>query len=118
MPIHVKRAYEPPAQSDGRRVLVDRVWPRGIKKEDLRLDDWVRDVAPSTALRKWYNHDRAKWDEFKKRYFEELDAKPQSVDRIRRVAAEGTVTLVFSAKDSDYNNAVALSEYVERRYDD
>ncbi|MCI0429674.1 MAG: DUF488 family protein [Rhodospirillales bacterium] len=109
-----KRAYDVPAKSDGRRVLVDRVWSRGVSKDELRLDDWLKDVAPSTRLRTWFGHDPAKWDAFKDRYFRELDKRPEAVERLVARSREGTVTLVFGAKDIHHNNAVALKEYVER----
>lgn len=105
MRIKVKRAYEAPGRSDGHRILVDRIWPRGASKDDLRLDGWVKEIAPSTELRRWFGHEPAKWDAFKKRYFQSL---------LARTRAE-RVTLVFGAKDSRHNNAVALKEYLERR---
>lgn len=112
--IAVKRAYEPPAASDGRRVLVDGMWPRGISKDALRIDAWLRDVAPSPALRRWFGHDAARWDGFRERYFAELDGKPEAVARLRATAAEGRLTLVFAARDVVHNNAVALEEYLDR----
>jgi len=113
--LKLKRAYEDPAKSDGHRVLVDRLWPRGVSKEDARLDDWMKDVAPSDELRKWFGHDPEKWDEFRKRYFAELDADPEAVAKLAEKAKEGTVTLVYAAKDEEHNNAVALKEYLEKR---
>ena len=110
----LKRAYDAPARSDGCRVLVDRVWPRGVSKKELRLDDWLKDLAPSAGLRKWFGHDPAKWGAFKGRYFRELDKRPEAVERLVGRSREGTLTLVFGAKDIHYNNAVALKEYVER----
>jgi uncharacterized protein YeaO (DUF488 family) len=112
--LKLKRAYDAPAKSDGCRVLVDRVWPRGLSKGELRLDDWLKDLAPSTPLRTWFGHDPAKWGAFKDRYFRELDKKPEAVERLVARRRDGTVTLVFGAKDIHHNNAVALKEYVER----
>jgi uncharacterized protein YeaO (DUF488 family) len=113
--IRLRRAYDAPARSDGHRVLVDRVWPRGVSRDELRLDDWLKEVAPSTELRKWFNHDPAKWAAFKHRYFLELDEQSEAVERLLTKCREGTVTLVFGAKDPRYNNAVALKEYLELR---
>lgn len=112
--VNLKRAYEAPARSDGQRVLVDRVWPRGITKEEILIDDWVKDVAPSTALRKWFNHEPPKWNEFKRRYFRELEERPETLKRLLAKARAGTMTLVFGAKDAAHNNAMALKEYLER----
>jgi uncharacterized protein YeaO (DUF488 family) len=111
--IRLKRVYDPPSRSDGTRVLVDRLWPRGISKDELRIDLWAKDLAPSTELRKWFNHDPAKWDEFKRRYRKELDEHPAAVDAIFERLRQGDVTLVFAAKDADISNAAALKEYVE-----
>jgi uncharacterized protein YeaO (DUF488 family) len=115
MPIDLKRAYDPPTKSDGRRILVDRVWPRGIAKDDLQIDAWLKDLAPSTGLRKWFGHDPAKWDEFRKRYALELEQRPEALEELVEKARAGHVTLVFSAKDTQHNNAVALRENLERR---
>jgi uncharacterized protein YeaO (DUF488 family) len=114
MPIDLKRAYDAPTRSDGRRILVDRVWPRGIAKDDLQIDAWLKDLAPSTGLRKWFGHDRAKWDEFRKRYALELEQRPEALEELVEKARAGHVTLVFSAKDTQHNNAVALKEHLER----
>lgn len=113
--IKLQRAYADPADSDGYRVLVDRLWPRGRKKEDLRLDAWLKDIAPSTELRKEFGHNPARWVEFKHRYFEELDNCPEQVGELLSRAAQGRLTLVFAAKDEQHNNAVALREYLQRR---
>jgi uncharacterized protein YeaO (DUF488 family) len=110
----LKRAYDAPAKSDGRRVLVDHIWPRGVSKGALQLEDWLKDLAPSARLRVWFGHDPAKWDAFKERYFGELDRRPEAVERLMAKSRKGTVTLVFAAKDIHHNNAVALKEYVER----
>ena len=115
MSIDVKRAYEPPARSDGYRVLVDRIWPRGVTKDDLEVDAWLKDVAPSTALRKWFGHDPKKWDEFRRRYARELEPHAAALGQLVERARAGRVTLVFGAKDTEHNNAVALKEHLERR---
>ncbi|RME38651.1 MAG: DUF488 domain-containing protein [Deltaproteobacteria bacterium] len=113
--IQTKRVYEPQEEHDGFRVLVDRVWPRGLTKEQVGADLWLRDVAPSTALRKWFAHDPSNWEEFKRRYFAELDRKPNSVRVLLKRAAERTVTLLYSAHDPKHNQAVALREYLLAR---
>lgn len=112
--IQLKRAYEKPGRNDGQRVLVDRVWPRGVRKEDARIDDWAKELAPSTALRNWFGHDPEKWDEFKRRYFRELAGQPERVEDLRARADGHRLTLVFGAKDERHNNAVALKEYLEK----
>lgn len=114
MTIQVKRAYDPPAPGDGCRVLVDRLWPRGLSKERAAVDEWLREVAPSTDLRRWFAHDPARWAEFKRRYSAELDAPaaPEAVARLRSLAAEGDVTLLYAATDELHNNAVVLREYL------
>lgn len=114
MSIRVKRAYETPTKSDGYRVLVDRVWPRGVKKEQLRLDAWLKQLAPSTPLRKWFGHDPAKWTEFKRRYFRELVEHREEIRELRKKVKQGRVTLVFAAKDTEFNNAVALTQYLQK----
>jgi uncharacterized protein YeaO (DUF488 family) len=118
MTIELKRAYEPPAASDGLRVLIDRIWPRGISKEDAKLDEWAREVAPSSELRKWFGHDPDKWDEFRKRYFRELDNKRDLLDSLLQKVRGKRVTLVFGARDEVHNNAVALKEYLQKRLGD
>jgi uncharacterized protein YeaO (DUF488 family) len=110
--IAVKRVYEPPAATDGARYLVERLWPRGIKKESLLLAGWPKDVAPSDALRRWFDHDSAKWDEFVRRYRAELDTHPGAWQPLLAAARLGTVTLLFSARDETHNNAVALQRYL------
>jgi uncharacterized protein YeaO (DUF488 family) len=115
MTIDVKRAYDPSAKSDGHRILIDRIWPRGVTRDDLRIDAWLKDLAPSTALRKWFGHDPAKWDEFRTRYARELDQRSDLVEDLVDKARAGHVTLVFGAKDAEHNNAVALKEHLERR---
>jgi len=113
MPILLKRAYDEPSKNDGYRVLVDRVWPRGVRKEDADLDAWIKESAPSASLRKWFGHDPDKWEEFKRRYFKELDENPESLDPLLQRARRGRLTLVYGSKESRYNNAAALKEYLE-----
>ncbi len=113
--IALKRAYEKAAPEDGARFLVERLWPRGVRKADLRIDAWLKDAAPSDALRRWFAHDAEKWDEFQKRYYAELRANPEAVRPIRDAARRGRVTLVYSARDTEHNNAVALKKFSESR---
>jgi uncharacterized protein YeaO (DUF488 family) len=115
--LHLKRAYEDPKSSDGYRVLVERLWPRGVKKEALELDDWMKDVAPSTELRQWYGHDVDKWREFQERYRKELSKEPaaKAVDDLADRAKDGRVTLVYAAADEEHNSARVLCEVLERR---
>jgi uncharacterized protein YeaO (DUF488 family) len=113
--IRLKRAYEPASSSDGTRYLVERLWPRGVKKTALHIDAWLKDVAPSTALRQWFNHDPEKWVEFKRRYRRELDANWEALRPILSAAGKGDVTLVYSSHDATHNNAVALKGYVEEK---
>jgi len=108
MNIRIKRAYEEPDREDGTRILVDRLWPRGLTKEKARIDLWLKDVAPSTELRKWFAHDPAKWAEFRSRYQEELRRNEEQVSILRKEAAKGTVTLVYGARDQQHNEAVIL----------
>ncbi|MEM0287091.1 MAG: DUF488 family protein [Nitrososphaerota archaeon] len=112
--IKVKRVYEPASDDDGKRILVDRLWPRGLKKDAAKIDLWLRDIAPSDSLRKWFMHDPSKWEQFKIRYAKELFDKKQIVDRIKSLERENnTVTLLFSSKEERYNNAVALRDYIK-----
>jgi uncharacterized protein YeaO (DUF488 family) len=111
--IRVKRVYEPKEPGDGSRILVERLWPRGVRKDSLELDGWLKDVAPSTELRRWFGHDPARWEEFRKRYADELDARPAAWQELQNAATGGTVTLLFSAHDTLHNNAVALKSYLE-----
>lgn len=115
MSIAVKRVYEPAAKSDGYRVLVDRVWPRGLKKEDAALDVWAKDLAPSTALRKWFGHDPARWEGFRHRYAGELDSRASFWQPLAVQAERHRVTLVYSARDEEHNQAVALKMYLDAR---
>ena len=113
--IQIRRIYEPPAPEDGARVLVDRLWPRGVKKERLRLTGWLREVAPGDALRQWFKHDPAKWNEFQRRYAAELESNPQAWQPLLQAARKGNVTLLFGAKDPEHNNAVALKAFLEQK---
>lgn len=113
MDIVIKRAYEPPSGSDGYRVLVDRLWPRGLKKEELSLDEWCKDIAPSTELREWFAHDSAKFDEFKARYLIELQSSGEPKALLARAGGQ-KITLVYAAKDTAVNHAVVLHDYLQR----
>lgn len=113
--IQLKRIYDPPDPDDGIRILVDRLWPRGMKKENLNLDEWIRDVAPSDALRRWFAHDPAKWDGFYRRYSLELEKNPDSWRPLLKAAQRGTITLLFSAHNLEQNNAVALKLFLEKQ---
>jgi uncharacterized protein YeaO (DUF488 family) len=110
--ITTKRIYEESARSDGRRILIDRLWPRGVAKEAAKLDFWARSIAPSDALRRWYRHEPSKWDEFRRRYFAELDANPEGLAELREHMGSGTITLLFGSKEEELNNAGALREYL------
>ncbi|HZY72820.1 MAG TPA: DUF488 domain-containing protein [Edaphobacter sp.] len=109
----IKRVYDQPDKDDGSRVLVDRIWPRGLTKEKARVDLWLKEIAPSTELRKWFNHDPARWDEFRTRYNAELKKNSQQVALLKKKIAEGKVTLVYSAKDEQHNQARALQQFLE-----
>jgi uncharacterized protein YeaO (DUF488 family) len=113
--VKLKRAYESPAAEDGTRILVDRLWPRGLTKEKAALDQWIKDIAPSTELRKWFGHDPARWREFRRRYAGELRHKPDLLDHLRSLARLGPITLVYSAHDEKHNDAVLLRELLLRR---
>jgi len=113
--IKIKRVYDQPAKSDGYRVLIDRIWPRGLKKTEARIDEWLKQIAPSTGLRKWFKHDPAKWEQFKRRYAAELKEHREELGKLVRESRKRTVTLVFGAKDIAHSNAMALKEYIERR---
>ncbi len=115
MAIQMKRVYELPQTSDGKRVLVDRLWPRGLTKEKAKIDLWLKDIAPTTELRKWFGHDPAKWSEFKKRYHEELKKNNEVVLKLVELLNKGKVTLVYGAKDEKHNDAVVLKEYLEKK---
>jgi uncharacterized protein YeaO (DUF488 family) len=111
--IKPKRAYEPPESDDGLRVLVDRLWPRGVSKSSARIDLWLKEIAPSAALRKWFGHDPAKWNKFRVRYFQELQKKRETVEQLVEHVRHGTVTLVYGSKDQEHNDAVALKQFLE-----
>jgi uncharacterized protein YeaO (DUF488 family) len=111
MSVKLKRAYEPAESTDGFRILVDRLWPRGVSKKSARIDLWLKEIAPSTQLRKWFGHDPSKWGEFRKRYFRELEENSEVVAQLLEHVGHGTVTLVYGAKDQDHNDAVAIREY-------
>jgi uncharacterized protein YeaO (DUF488 family) len=115
MDIRAKRVYDPVEPDDGVRVLVDRVWPRGMTKAQVQADLWLKEVAPSSALRRWFAHDPSRWAGFREGYFAELDANPAPVQRLRHEAGNRRVTLLFSARDAEHNQAVALQEYLRER---
>lgn len=115
MTIHLQRVYGPQQPGRGLRVLVDRLWPRGISKAGLHYDQWVKDLAPSTELRKWFDHDPAKWPEFRRRYFAELDANAEAVDQLRQTIGKGDATFLYGAKDEEHNDAVALRDYLTQK---
>jgi len=113
--IMLKRAYDPISRADGRRVLVERLWPRGLSKARLGVDDWLKEVGPSTSLRKWFGHDPKKWDTFRRRYARELDSRQDAWRPIVSAARRGRVTLVYSSHDTEHNNAVALQDYLRAK---
>ena len=113
--VKLKRAYEPPAVDDGTRILIDRLWPRGITKERAAIDQWMKDIAPSTELRKWFSHDPARWDEFRRRYAKEVHRNAALLDQLRSLARHGRITLVYSAHDEKHNDAVELRELILRQ---
>lgn len=112
--IRIQRIYEPAVPSDGLRFLVDRLWPRGLKKEDCRLDGWLKELAPSAALRRWFGHDPARWQQFLRRYFAELDERPDACRALAEQARKKTVTLLYAARDRQHNHALALKTHLER----
>jgi uncharacterized protein YeaO (DUF488 family) len=113
--VRLKRAYEPPAADDGTRILIDRLWPRGITKERAAIDQWLKDISPSTELRKWFGHDPARWDEFRRRYAQEVHKNSDFLDQLRSLARQGAITLVYSADDEKHNDAVELRELILKR---
>jgi uncharacterized protein YeaO (DUF488 family) len=113
--IRIERVYDHPGYDSGARFLVERLWPRGMKKEALQMDGWLKDVAPSGELRRWFGHDPARWEEFKQRYFAELDQKPEAWQPLLEAARKGDVTLLYSARDEEHNNALALRDYLQAR---
>jgi uncharacterized protein YeaO (DUF488 family) len=110
MDVRLKRAYEPARASDGYRVLVDRLWPRGVSREEARLDEWARELAPSAELRRWFGHDPARFDDFRRRYVKELAPNETKLSELRQRARDGTLTLVYGARDTEHNDAVVLAE--------
>ena len=108
--LRLKRAYESPAPDDGMRILVDRLWPRGLRKDEAKLDEWMKDIAPSTELRRWFGHDPERWPEFQQRYRAELARHEEQLDNLRNLAREQTVTLVYGARDEEHNDAVVLRD--------
>jgi uncharacterized protein YeaO (DUF488 family) len=115
MDIRIKRAYEEPDEADGTRILVDRLWPRGLTKQRAKIDLWLKDIAPSTELRKWFAHDPARWTEFQRRYNKELHANKEAVDTLKQKAAKGPVTLIYGARDQEHNEAVVLERLLQRK---
>ena len=116
--VRLKRAYEAPAADDGARVLIDRLWPRGVRKQDAALQLWLKELGPSTELRQWFGHDPARWDEFQRRYAEELSAKPALMAQLRELTRQGVLTLVYSARDEQHNDAVVLRQLILGRKGD
>lgn len=114
MTIYLKRVYEKPVSEDGKRILVERLWPRGLKKGEAKVDEWLKDIAPSSDLRKWYNHDPAKWVEFKKQYWSELKNKKELVEKLEKESNDRRVTFLFGSKEEKLNSAEALKEYLEK----
>jgi uncharacterized protein YeaO (DUF488 family) len=115
--IKIKRIYEAPAAGDGFRILVDRLWPRGLSKEKGKVDLWLRDISPSNELRKWYGHEPEKWAGFKRKYLEEIKGKKRELDLLRQKAKGGTVTFLFSSKEEKLNNAAALKEFMDSKHE-
>jgi len=113
--IRLKRAYEPPTTDDGVRVLVDRLWPRGVKKANAAIDRWLKEIAPSTDLRRWFGHDAVRWGEFRRRYRKELDHHPKEIDELQTLARRRPITLVFAARDELHNEAVVLRDFLFQR---
>ena len=111
--IMLKRAYEQPSDKDGTRILVDGMWPRGVSKQQAHIDLWLKELAPSKELRKWFGHDPDKWSEFQTRYFQELKTHPEAVSTLIDQVNKGPVTLIYAAKDTEHNNAVALKKYLQ-----
>jgi uncharacterized protein YeaO (DUF488 family) len=114
--IKIKRIYDPASRDDGKRILVDRLWPRGIKKNEAEINEWLKDIAPSDGLRKWFSHDPNKWQEFKNKYIKELKNNSELIEKLKAVAKKEKVTLLFSAKDIEHNNAVVLKELLEENH--
>lgn len=115
MTVRIKRAYERPEPGDGFRVLVDRLWPRGVTRDDARIDLWLKEIAPSAGLRQWFNHDPARWAEFQQRYLDEIEQHQEAVERLGAAARKQPLTLVYGARDEEHNNAVVLKKLIESR---
>jgi len=113
--IKLKRAYDPPSKSDGLRILVERLWPRGVTKEKAKVDLWLKEIAPSAELRNWYKHDLSKWEEFQRRYRDELVKKGEMIKEIEQMADKGPVSFVYAARDENHNSALVLKNYIESR---
>jgi uncharacterized protein YeaO (DUF488 family) len=113
--IKIKRAYEPASRSDGQRFLVDRVWPRGVSRDELNIEDWLKDVAPSTELRKWFGHDPQRWNDFQRRYRQELASNQAALEPLLDAARRGDVTLVYGARDEQHNQAMVLKQFLEEQ---
>jgi uncharacterized protein YeaO (DUF488 family) len=113
--IKLKRAYEPPSEEDGKRLLVERLWPRGVSKAKAKIDDWLKDIAPSPELRTWYAHDVEKWPEFKRRYIDELKQHADEIKELKKLVRGSVVTFIYAAHDTEHNSAVVLKEYVSGR---
>ncbi len=113
--VKTKRIYDPPAADDGKRILIDRLWPRGIAKEKAKVDEWLKDIAPSAELRKWFSHDPAKWDEFRQRYKKELSNNSELLKKLKAEADRGIVTLLFAARDAEHANAAVLKEVLDKQ---
>jgi uncharacterized protein YeaO (DUF488 family) len=115
MKVKIRRVYEEAKREDGKRILVDRLWPRGLTKAEAKVDLWLKNIAPSKALRKWFSHEPSKWEEFKKRYSVELEKNNEQISFLKREVSEGKVTLVYGAKDQEHNGAVVLREFLEHK---
>ena len=112
--IKIKRIYDPASREDGKRIYIDRLWPRGMKKEEAKIDEWLKEISPSNALRKWFGHDPSKYEEFKRRYIKELQKHPEILEKIKKEERRETVTLLFSAKDEEHNNATVMKEILSK----
>lgn len=112
--MRIKRIYDPPSRDDGKRILVDRLWPRGVRKEAAKIDEWLKEIAPSAELRKWFGHDPARWEEFRKRYAKELKENKNLLERLREESKKETLTLLFAAKDTEHCNAVVIREILAK----
>ena len=113
MTLRIKRIYEPPAAQDGTRILVDRLWPRGVSREEAHVHAWLKEIAPSAELRRWFGHDPDKWDAFRRRYLEELESNPAAVEEFKRQIGQSTATLLYGARDTEHNNALVLRDFID-----